>query len=357
MAKKRKTTKRTYLNPDEAWVIHREDIDTVIDGDCHIYFLLDAYSAFCFGQELGKDIPSAAVCEKLLKDANLQARRWPKEILISKKDPLAETVLKVADNLKLHAEALPPSELAHLVAPLKKSFANFKMGNMAPPEMDLEDLEEEEIFLEEFLADEQEELEAMLPDPFDPCPCASGKKYKTCCRPIFREITNAMASSEQGFLDDALNFMELAKEKVGLTAEVLCRYGICWSFEDPEKAEDYLRRALKKNPKHPRSNYIFGIISKENGNLDESVKFYKKAIENYPVEDKYHINEALSNLGTVYYDKGDYQQAKDTWEKALVTFPDDMVARNNLYEFIYDNEKLPKELRKVSPFIENFLEM
>ena len=52
-----------------------------------------------------------------------------------------------------------------------------------------------------------------------------------------------------------------------------------------------------------------------------------------------------NNLGTAYYDVGQYLDAKVAWEKALIYLPEDAVATDNLNEFIYDNPNILKEIK------------
>lgn len=107
-----------------------------------------------------------------------------------------------------------------------------------------------------------DEARQMIPDSYDLCPCASGKKYKFCCKVIFREIVEAMAASEEGDFRGALAWMDKAKEKVGETSEVLCRYAIVHCRKSENDALGYLTRALEANPKHPRTHFFLGFISR-----------------------------------------------------------------------------------------------
>ena len=44
-------------------------------------------------------------------------------------------------------------------------------------------------------------------DPYGPCPCGSGKKFKWCCQPIHVEIDKAFRQDEDGQHDMALRIM------------------------------------------------------------------------------------------------------------------------------------------------------
>src|ERR1700739_771067 len=47
----------------------------------------------------------------------------------------------------------------------------------------------------------------MTQDPYGPCPCGSGKKFKWCCEPIYVEIDKAFRQDEDGQHDMALRIM------------------------------------------------------------------------------------------------------------------------------------------------------
>ena len=327
--------------PNDAWVLHREEINTLQDGSCNIYVLLDAFSTFCFGQQTSIGLLEPPVALNLLREAHNQTGQWPKQVLISKSDPLVETLRIICHDLNLKFAGIPKKELKKFVKPFSDEFKRVIQGMPSGDELS---------------ESEEEELEAFVPETYGSCPCASGKKFKYCCQKIFEDIAFAMyAAEEEGDLNKALKHMEQAEKEVGITAEILCRYAICWSYFDRKKSQQYLAEAIKTNPNHPRANYILGIEAKQNKKYNEAIAYYKKAIDNYPKEDKFHLNETYNNLGSAYYDCGNFGDAKGAWEKALVLLPSDRMVRNNLTACIYENPDVPIELRKVSPFIERYL--
>ncbi|MFN7727643.1 MAG: tetratricopeptide repeat protein [Bdellovibrio sp.] len=258
-----------------------------------------------------------------------------------KKDPFAEAFQAICKGFQVQLSQVTAKDLQPFVRSFKEAFRQFKKGGAshAPP----------------LSAVEEEELQAFVPESYSSCPCASGKKFKFCCQKAFKEITFAMCAAEEGDLDEALRFMKQAEEKVGRTAEIVCRYAICWSFFEMEKFVILLNEALQINSKHPRANYIMGIEAVADEEYEKAVVFYQTAIDNYPPEDRFHLNETYNNLGTAYCGLKKFKEAKDVWEKALVLLPSDQMVRRNLFEFIYNNPAVPNELRKVSPFIEKYL--
>jgi tetratricopeptide (TPR) repeat protein len=335
-------TSLSITKPNDAWILHREEIDTVRDGSCNVYALLDACSAFCFGQEISVDMPSSSKILDLLKKAHSKAGRWPDRILILKKDSYVEVMQSICAGLAVRLSELPAKDLAPFVRPFKDAFRQFKRGNTVSDEPPLTE-------------EDREELEAFIPDTYGSCPCGSGKKFKFCCQKIFKDITFAMCAAQEGRLNEALRHMKEAEAKVGRTSEVVCRYAICWSFFDQKKSAELLQEAFEVDPRHPRLNYILGIESVAAEKYHEAIKFYETAIENYPKDDKFHLNETYNNLGTAYFELKKYKEAKDVWEKALVLLPSDRMVKQNLFEFIYQNPDVPKDLREVSPFIEKYL--
>ena len=326
--------------PNDAWILHREDIDTIQDGSCNIFVLLDAVSGFCFGQEISIDLLEPSLISNILEGAHKQTGHWPKQILIMKSDPLVETLRGICEDMNVAFNSLPKKDLKQYVQPFTVAIQE-AMGGL--PAEELSEIE-------------QEEIEMFIPETYGPCPCASGKKFKFCCQKAFKDITFAMcAAEEERNVKDALMFMGEAEKKVGRTAEIVCRYAICWSFFDRGKSLEYLAEAIAINPNHPRANYILGIEAKQDQNYDEAITYYKKAIDNYPKDDKYHLNETYNNLGSACYSCGQFADAKEAWERALVLFPSDPMVRDNLIECIYENPDVPLEVRKISPFIERHL--
>lgn len=52
-----------------------------------------------------------------------------------------------------------------------------------------------------------ENAKRSIPDSYDLCSCASGSKYKFCCKRIFGEIVNAMVAAEEGEFEEALKWI------------------------------------------------------------------------------------------------------------------------------------------------------
>jgi len=305
--------------PFEAWLIFRMDI-LVARKPADVLILLDIGSGYVFGHIIVlNEMPSSSELENLMNDAYKLPEHWPKILYCSQNDPAKELFENSAVKKGIFFEDAPSSVFYEITSPVIETFGSFQKSIDGGGKRD------------EWKKPSEEEIMArsLIPDSYDPCPCASGKKFKFCCKPVFAEIIEAMVSAEKGNTQRALKCLDEAKEKVGETPEILCRYAIVYSFFDKKKSCDYINRCLALNPRHPRANYIRGIDLKEKKKYKEALKAYEIAAANYPSGDRFHLNEVWNNIGTVYYELGDYMNARQAWEKARDYMPeDDMVLRN-----------------------------
>lgn len=208
-----------FTNVNQAWIFHREEIQTEEDGVCNFYVLLDAYSMFCLAQELSIDLPTYSKISQVLKSAFLQSKSKPQQILISKSDPFVETFTRICNEFEVPLTELTIKDLLPIVKPFKDSFKQFQKESTQTAQQS---------FNTKMLSDiEQEELKYFIPETYSLCPCASGKKFRFFCQKIFKDITYAMCAAEEGKLEESLKFMKDAEEKMGRTAEVVCRIAHC----------------------------------------------------------------------------------------------------------------------------------
>ena len=245
----------------------------------------------------------------------------------------------------IQLECVPESQLEALVAPVKTSYGKPIFSPSSIPHAGVgDDIDEMD----------RESAKQMIPDTYAPCWCASGKKFKFCCKPILREIIGAMAYAEEGRKDEALKQIAEAKRIAGETPEVLCREALVWTHFDSAKATALLDKSLAANPNHPRANYVRGIDLKTKGDFAGAIAAYSRTIESYPKTDRFHLNETYNNLGNTYFESGEAAKAKAAWEQALILMPSDKTVRRNLAEFIYTNPSLPAAERTPSPFVSKF---
>ncbi|MBI4405596.1 MAG: tetratricopeptide repeat protein [Deltaproteobacteria bacterium] len=327
------------------WLVFRTD--TQVQNDpVDIYVMMQLPSLYAYGSFVVQgEQPVKKEVGKLLEAGFKKDGSWPSYLTLPKGDPAEKLFREVAEPHGVKIDVRPSSELEPYAAPFKAGFAK-----QAYSPAGMLSLEEDELD-----NDDLESARAGIPDSYDPCPCASGKKYKFCCKRTFREVIMAMTDAEDGHYKEALKWMAKAEAINGPNGEVLCRYGIVYSHFDQEKADEYLEKCQRLFPKYPRVHYLRGIEHKEKGEREAALAAYRRAIELYLPTDRYHLNEVWNNVGTIQYELRRYEEAKAAWEKALVYLPSDRVTKKNLIEFIYANPAIPDELRRPSQFVERFM--
>ncbi len=93
---------------------------------------------------------------------------------------------------------------------------------------------------------------------------------------------------------------------------------------DYEKALDYVRQAQKISEAHNLQKHLayiaqlMGRIYRKQKKLDEALQQYKQALETY-LQLGYvrEASETHSNIGNIYFDKGDFNQAQEQYKKAI----------------------------------------
>lgn len=323
-----KTYQLEDFKHNRAWIIFRIDIQ-IQNNSADIYLMMDLPSEFLLAHEIVEETISEQQITNLINTAQNKAKP-PKRLIIAYGDPAQEYLMRLSKQLHFELELVPAPYLESLLSVIKQNFGEHFFSPTSIAHMIPEDKISNYMDI-----DTREDLINTIPDSYAPCSCNSGKKYKFCCKRIFREITECMCAAEDGNLSEALEWLEKARKVVGDTGEILCREAIIYHYFDQHKYFELLNKCLNAFPNYPRAHYVHGIDLRNRNDFDGAIKAYKTAISLYPNSDQYHLNEAYYNLGNVLYDKRDLQGAKEAWEKALFFMPSDKQAQYNLNELIY----------------------
>lgn len=221
-----KTYQFSDFREGDAWVICRVD-SQIQDMPIDIYMVIDLPSGDILSFHIVETTPTQIEIEKLIKEASIQKNSLPRRLIIAKNDPAELLLEATAKNKKLNFESIPAAYLEALVTPVKRSFAERFFSPSGSNDTAQSDHSADEWDIKS--------AQQMIPDSYDPCPCASGKKYKFCCKAVFQEIMEAMVAAEEGKLSEALGWINKAKKIAGETAEILCREAIVYSFFEMNK--------------------------------------------------------------------------------------------------------------------------
>ena len=88
-------------------------------------------------------------------------------------------------------------------------------------------------------------------DPYSPCPCGSGQKFKWCCQKVEAHAERAQRLFENGQVEAALLVLDDGLRKEPGNAWLLTRKALFQLRQhQPEPAKASLRLVLQRQPKH-----------------------------------------------------------------------------------------------------------
>lgn len=119
-------------------------------------------------------------------------------------------------------------------------------------------------------------------DPYSPCPCGSGKKFKWCCQPIYADIDRALRQHNEGQHEVALRIMgEVVAANPG-NPEAHGRFAqLLYVNGKLDEAETALQKAFALNPNYPFGYYLRGLFRQNEGESVGALLLFRKAIECY----------------------------------------------------------------------------
>jgi tetratricopeptide (TPR) repeat protein len=119
-------------------------------------------------------------------------------------------------------------------------------------------------------------------DPYDPCPCGSGKKFKWCCQPVYVQIDKAFQQDADGQHDAALRTMEAVCAEHPSNPEVWGRKAqLLYQMDKVEESEAALQKAFDINPNYPFGFYLRGRFRHFEGEIPGALLLFRKAAEVY----------------------------------------------------------------------------
>ena len=134
-------------------------------------------------------------------------------------------------------------------------------------------------------------------DPYSPCPCGSGKKFKWCCQPIHQEMAKAFQLDEEGQHESALRVMDEIVTQHADNPEAWGKKALLlWQNEKPEEAEAALSKALEVDPKYPFGHYLRARFRLFEGEIPGALLLFRKAAEVYDPEAREILAEIYINI-------------------------------------------------------------
>lgn len=144
--------------------------------------------------------------------------------------------------------------------------------------------------------------------------------------------TNQQLNETNQELDEAKKQEMLVSSEVDLYQKAL-ELKASKNYKD---AITYFKKVIEygKTKKYiSESIYQVAFLSEKTKNYNQAVKYYKKYINTYTKEDQYY-DDAFYQLGMLYYENGDLENAKKTFYGMRSEVPDSMYNNSKVKEIL-----------------------
>ncbi len=192
----------------------------------------------------------------------------------------------------------------------------------------------------------------MLNDPYSPCPCGSGKKFKWCCQPIHAQIAKVYAMDEEGQHEASLRAMDQLVAEHPTNPEAWGRKAqLLFQNERAEEAEQVIEKAFELFPTYPFGHFLKARFRLYEGKIAEALSHLRQSAEHYDPT-------AADILGQIYIEIFDCEMklnhpiaARAAAEMAMRLDPANEDIRRGLGAiFGKDNPNLPEPARQLYAF-------
>jgi len=127
----------------------------------------------------------------------------------------------------------------------------------------------------------------MALDPYDPCPCGSGKKLKFCCSALVDEMEQVSRLQQGGQIEACGRKLADLHEKHPDNAWVITsRASVLLGTNEAPQAKDELRHLLQQNPDHVQGLMLYAIAAFNTDGFEKSrsaiYRCFQKCISHVP---------------------------------------------------------------------------
>lgn len=112
---------------NEAWIVLKANSKPMLiqDGDYDCYVLMDAGSAYVFGQILVQQDgePDPTEVSQLFEDAHREGKGYATRLIVTEMGEVEATCQLHADSLGMTTGMIPANKLLPIIGPMRESFA------------------------------------------------------------------------------------------------------------------------------------------------------------------------------------------------------------------------------------------
>jgi tetratricopeptide (TPR) repeat protein len=138
-----------------------------------------------------------------------------------------------------------------------------------------------------------------LVDPYSPCPCGSGQKYKWCCQRVEAYIERAQRLLDNGQYEPAIKPLEEGLAKEPENASLLLRKAVVHiHLGQLEQARASLRSLLMKHPGHLAGSILVTRVVLDSEGPSAAVAEFQQALSACQPEHQAQLGSLASFLGS-----------------------------------------------------------
>jgi len=161
-----------------------------------------------------------------------------------------------------------------------------------------------------------------LVDPYSPCPCGSGQKFKWCCHKVEPVAERAQRLFESGQTESALQALDEGLRKEPGNAWLLTRKALYLTRAGrPGPAKDAVRLVLDKNPKHAGGQMLMTRLVLETEGPAAGAARLQQALTAFPAGGRKTLAGLVKVVGAFLSEAGEVPAALRHLRLALALDP------------------------------------
>ena len=186
--------------------------------------------------------------------------------------------------------------------------------------------------------------------PYDLCPCGTGKKVKWCAAKFLPEFQKAQRLVDNNQFEAAEAAFAKLKERPGLESCAKMFLGVhhanaVAAAGGPEKGLELIEQLATDYPDYGYPLELLGGACLEVDDIERAIEYFGDAYAHYPEESPFHRSRCLFQLGVCHLESAQPLAAWAHWKLALKIAPDNEQAKQGVEEAIKENPLLPNQVR------------
>ncbi|MFO0945829.1 MAG: hypothetical protein U1D30_07785 [Planctomycetota bacterium] len=187
-------------------------------------------------------------------------------------------------------------------------------------------------------------------DPYDSCPCGSGKKLKWCSPKAFLQVQKIEEMVQNGQETLAMRAIEKLEEPADNPRCLQMylktfRFQALVNFDHAEEASNLLDEICREYTEFGLPVEMRGDLALVMHDYAQALDILAEALKLFPPEATRHAVRTLLKMGTCHNYQGRPLAAWATWRRALQVDPTFAPAKEAIDQFITQNQLLPNQAR------------